>query len=496
MCPPCKSLLESGKAETLLKYLRLFVIAVFALVAAYLLFVVRPADSSHKEGRTVITYWEKWSGEDAAAMQTIVDDFNNTVGKQQNIYVQYLSMSNVDQKTLVATAAGVPPDVAGLWNTQVAQFAEIGALEPLDDLARAAGVSAADYKPVLWEGCRYNGRLWAMVSSCGSQALFYNKRLFAQKGDALRAAGLDPARLPRTLDELDRYAAALDEQETLPGGFKRLKRSGFLPTEPGWYLSFIGYWFGAPIYDAKTDRILLTDPRMIRGLDWVRGYSLRLGKDSLGEFRSGFGSFNSTQNPFIAQTVAMELQGPWMTNSFEKFRPAMNHANVPRSREAGMTALERQNNCEYGVAPFPAADGAGASEITFANFDVLMIPRGAKHKKEAFAFIAFVNSQAQTEKLNLLNCQNSPRRVVSQHFLDTHPNPYIGVFERLLAAPGARGVPSCPIWPEVGAELDNATQRVALLDATPEQALRDAQARVDEKYRQFRLRQQARRAAR
>ena len=424
-------------------------------------------------------------------MQTIVNDFNNTVGKRQNIFVQYLSMSNVDQKTLVATAAGVPPDVAGLWNTQVAQFAEIGALEPLDDLAQAEGISEADYKPVLWEGCRYKGQLWALVSSCGSQALYYNKRLFAQNAPALRAAGLDPARPPRTLEELDRYAAALDETEILPNGFKRLKRSGFLPTEPGWYLSFFGYWFGAPIYDAQTDRILLTDPRMVRALDWVRGYSLRLGKDSLGEFRSGFGSFNSTQNPFIAQTVAMELQGPWMTNQFEKFRPAMNHAKVPRSQEGAMTARQRQENCEYGVAPFPAAVG-GASGTTFANFDVLMIPRGAKHKKEAFAFIAFVNSQKETEKLNVLNCQNSPRRVVSQQFLDTHPNPYIDVFERLMAGPNARGVPPCPIWPEVGAELDNAAQRVALLEATPEQALRDAQNRVDEKYRRFRARRQAR----
>ena len=80
----------------------------------------------------------------------------------RGIYVQYLSMSNVDQKTLVATTA-LPPDVAGLWKLQVAQFAKINALEPLDDLARDHGITAAYYKPVLWEGCRYKGHLWALV---------------------------------------------------------------------------------------------------------------------------------------------------------------------------------------------------------------------------------------------------------------------------------------------------------------------------------------------
>ncbi len=485
--------------------IRTVILALLALAAAYLLFIVQPSDPARKDGRVVVTYWEKWSGEDAAAMQRVVDDFNNTVGRQKGIYVQYLSMSDVNEKTLVATAAGVPPDVAGLWNTQVAQFAEIGALEPLDALAKAHGITADTYKRVLWDGCRYKGHLWALVSACGSQALFYNKRLFAQKAAELRAAGLDPSRPPRTLQELDRYAAVLDEVETLPDGFKRIRRSGFLPNEPGWYLDFIGYWYGAPIYDAATDRILLTDPRMVQAFDWIRSYSLKLGKDSLSEFRSGFGAWSSTQNPFIAGTVAMEMQGPWMATVFEKFRPEMNHwrqSSVVSPQSSGpaienpISKIEnlsaRQAECEWGAAPFPSPI-PGLDDVTYANFDVLMIPKGARHKREAFEFIAFVNSQQETEKLNELGCQDSPLRRVSPDFLENHPNPYIAVFERLLGSPHAYGVPGCPIWPEVGSELDNAVQRVSLLQATPEQALRDAQQRVDEKYREFKERQRARR---
>ena len=131
-----------------MKYLRMFALALLGAVTAYLLFFVQPDEAARLDGRVVITYWEKWAGDDAAAMQRIVDEFNGTVGRRKGIYVQYLSMPNVDQKTLVATAAGVPPDVAGLWNTQVAQFAEINALEPLDDLAKQYGITADDWEPV------------------------------------------------------------------------------------------------------------------------------------------------------------------------------------------------------------------------------------------------------------------------------------------------------------------------------------------------------------
>ena len=64
-----------------------------------------------------------------------------------------VSMSNIDQKTLVATAAGVPPDVAGLWDPDVVQFGTLGALEPLEDLAAAQhGITAGYYKPIYWTG--------------------------------------------------------------------------------------------------------------------------------------------------------------------------------------------------------------------------------------------------------------------------------------------------------------------------------------------------------
>ena len=65
-------------------------------------------------GRVTVTYWEKWAGMEADAMRAIVNDFNETVGAEKGIYVEYLSLANVHYKTLAATAGGIPPDIAGL----------------------------------------------------------------------------------------------------------------------------------------------------------------------------------------------------------------------------------------------------------------------------------------------------------------------------------------------------------------------------------------------
>ena len=209
--------------------------------------------------RVIVDYWEKWTGGEAAAMQQIVDDFNNTIGKEKGIFVRYVSTSTINQKTLVATSAGVPPDIAGLFDVNLVQFATMDALEPLEKMAAAHGIDAAYYKPVYWNACNYDGHLYGLVSTPTVIALHYNKQVFQQNAAALRAAGLDPDRPPRTIAELDAYAHAL----TIHDASGRLIRSGFLPMEPDWYVNYICYWFGGSFWDDRTRRFTLTSPPVV-----------------------------------------------------------------------------------------------------------------------------------------------------------------------------------------------------------------------------------------
>ncbi len=460
--------------------IKIFFSALLGLgVLGVLVFGPRPG-AARPKNRVVVTYWEKWTSKEAEQMKIIVNDFNTTVGKEKGIYVDFLSMSSINQKTLVATAAGVPPDVAGVWGDQVPQFASINALEPLDDLARAHGITRDYYKPVYWRACSYQNQLYALVSTPASIALHYNKRVFRENAPQLRAAGLDPDRAPRTLDELDRYAKALDKFDG-----KRLVRSGYLPMEPGWYLVQTASYFGGQLFDEKTGKFTLTDPKVVDGYKWIASYSKKLGKDSMSEFRSAVGGFDSPQNPFLIGTVAMEVQGPWMSNYIDKNAPQLNRVlTSDKTLEMTWSPEKRRENYEWGVAPWPAVSPE-LKGVTHNPADVLVIPRGAKHRAEAFEFIAFVNSQKEMEKLCMMHCKNSPLSKVSDNFLKRHPNPYIQVFEDLSSNPKAFTIPSIPIWPEVADEMNNVAQKVYLLEDTPEKALAAAQIRLQKKYDDF-----------
>lgn len=462
------------------KVIKLVVIACMVVPACLLLVIGPSPDGNLPKDRVIVDYWEKWTGDEESQMRQIVDQFNDTVGKEKGIYVRYISTSGIDRKTLLATAGGVPPDIAGMWDANVVQYAALDALMPLDELAKEHGITSDIYKKVYWDGCNYNGKLCALVSTPAAIALHYNKRIFQEKAAELRKAGLDPDRAPRTLAELDEYAKVLDEIG--PGG--RIIQAGYLPSVPGWYLNYTPYWFGASYWDAKTHKFTLTDPGVVAAYDWIASYSRKLGKDASSEFNAGLGSAGSPQNPFLTGAVVMEQQGPWMANYIENLKPSMSHVLWTRQEELKQSPSDRLKNYEWGVAPFPSAM-PGLKDVTYCTFDSFVIPRGAKHPREAFEFMAYVNRQDVMEQLCSLHCKNSPLKKVSESFINNHPNPYIREFERLASSENAHGVPQVPISMEVGNELSVMTQSIILLNAKPADILAKLQVQLQARYDRF-----------
>jgi ABC-type glycerol-3-phosphate transport system substrate-binding protein len=431
--------------------------------AVFLLLPLLAGCREPDDGRIRIAYWEKWGGFEAEAMQKVVDAFNRS---QDRVAVEYLSVSSVDRKTLVATAGGDPPDVAGVWLPNVYGFVDRDALMPLDGFIRSEGYTLeqwiARYSRVYGQMCEYRGHIWAVSSTPSATALHWNKRLF-------REAGLDPDRPPRTLQELDEFADRLTKRDPASG---RILQIGFLPQEPGWFSWAFPAWFGGVYLDREGIAIGRTDGALA-AYRWVEGYTRKYGLDAIKSFTAGFGSFASPQNAFMAGKVAMVFQGVWMNNYITQFAPGL----------------------EYGVAPFPVAR-PGVEEFTVAEADVLVIPRGAHHPREAWEFIKYVSTidpRAQTreelrgmELLCYLQQKNSPLREWSPFFEREHPHPHIGLFRRLADSPNAIHTPKMAIWPEYGREL-NAVFEAARLQTQPiEEALAFCQKRVRERWEDHR----------
>lgn len=395
-------------------------------------------------GRVVVKYWEKWTGFEADAMREVVDDFNSS---QDRIFVDYSSVSQIDRRLMLATAGGVPPDIAGIWAGQLPAYSENNALTPLDSLAREAGISAADYIPAFWEICNHREHLWALPSTPTSVALIYNKKMF-------REAGLDPERPPRTIAELEEF----NEKLTKRGPDGRIITAGHLPEEPGWWSQLWGFWFGGELWDGDR-KITTTDPKVIEAFEWVESYPKRFGAHPLLAMRDGFGNFASPQNAFFTGRVAMILQGVWIYNFITNYAPA---------------------DFEWGVAPFPAVNDTTLKNTTLVECDVLVIPAGAKHPREAFEFMRYVNTRGPMEKLCLGQRKFSPLKENSEEFLNAHPNPHIRTFLELAKSPNARIGPRMTTWAEYSADLRNAIGRIWSGKADTRTALQDVQERQQE----------------
>jgi len=91
------------------------------------------------------------------------------------------------QRLLTAVQGGNAPDVSTLDQIWVAAFAEAGAIMPLDDQAKAAGIKPDTFFKGAWDSANYNGKLWGIPFNVDVWSFsFVNNAL-------LKAAGIDPA---------------------------------------------------------------------------------------------------------------------------------------------------------------------------------------------------------------------------------------------------------------------------------------------------------------
>jgi multiple sugar transport system substrate-binding protein len=400
-----------------------------------------PPDTPTEQGRAVVEYWEKWTGAEADVMRSIVDDFNRS---QDRIFVRMLTVSRIDQKMMMAVAGRVPPDLVGLWLTHLTSYVQNNALLPLDTLAREAGIRGEDYIPVYWEMCRREGFLWALPTTPTVTALHWNKKMF-------REAGLDPEQPPRTLEELEYFNDRLTKRR--PDGL--LEQVGHLPQEPGWWMRDFNHWFGGPVWDG--DKRLLLDGQPARAFfQWAASYPRRFGGEGMNNLRAAFGNFASPQNPFFTGKVAMVVQGVWMDNFIRQYAPP---------------------DFEYGVAPFPALAVQQGPPVSIAECDLLVIPAGAKHPKEAMEFIVYTQTPAAMEKLCLGQKKFTPLREVSPEFLHAHPHPYLPTFIALAKSPNAQAILSLPTLAEYSNDLTTYISLVLLGRMDPDEAREALQAR-------------------
>ena len=303
------------------------------------------------EDREKVVFWHLWTGNEAAIVDEIVENFNAYHDKYT---VEALSVPD-EQKIKVAIAGGQGPDVTDSFSANVPSYAGQNIMYCLDELIARDGVDMSQFIPAAAASCAYDGKQYAFPISLNLMMLFYNKDLFAAKN--LEA--------PKTDEDLLNAAIALTEMNA-DGSMKVL---GYPDFPWVYYLDNFAYALGASYTNEDDTECTIDSEGFRRALEMMVAYRDKFGVENVTRFQSG-GAYLDGTDPFLNNAQAMRVDGPWM------------NANMVAAGKADVN---------YGVVPLPYLKGhedqAGRALVSSSMF---YIPATAKNVEGGWAFLQYI----------------------------------------------------------------------------------------------------------
>lgn len=371
--------------------------------------------------RREVVFWHFWGGEDRQVVEAVVDRFNTS---QDEHFVRAIAMpgNNLDMKLFMAVTGGDPPDVINQDDPIMADWAERGALMPLDEVASAAEIEALQewLVPAASRLGTYRGRMYALCNGLDVRALYFNKTVLDQ-------FGLQP---PNSIDELDEISEATTMIQ--PNG--RVERFGYLPDARR--LWAWGIVFGGDFFDDESREVTLASKPIVAALEWMVSYRVRYGAAEVAAFRQGDQSLPGKTFPLLAGRYTMVMDGQWRVRDIV--------AAQAEQRLAGQPVTE------FGVCPLPIPF-EGRPRAGWVNGNFFLVPRGAKNREGAWEFMKFWSGFGSHEANAAETCVAGGWIPVSTAVSD-HPTfqdylqrePLFATFVELAAEPNQIPTPVIP----------------------------------------------------
>src|SRR5438105_1642391 len=254
-------------------------------------------------------------------------------------------------KAVVLFQAKKLPDVLLVQVDWVAEFADLGMLEPLDDWIAKEPPAFYDNIPATFHQ-KWRGKQYYLPIESGAIALFYNTELF-------KAAGLSGP--PKTWEDYESAAKQLTNPDK-----KQYATTATLQVEPPTNMTYDIYPLilqaGGTIIDPKTNKAAFNSPEGIKAIDrYVR--LVNVDKIAVPGVLSN-GEKEKRAN-FASGTVAMMFEGPWGVAIQKQLNP----------------------NLKYDIAPLPA----GVTTGTMVRGSLNTVTTQAQNKEAAWRFVKWMS---------------------------------------------------------------------------------------------------------
>jgi multiple sugar transport system substrate-binding protein len=399
---------------------------VYTLLAALLGCSDRGNDAS------IVKFWT--FGPEGEFVTELLPEFERT-HPGVRVVVQNLPLNAAHEKLLTAFAGDALPDICQLGNTWIAEFAALGALEPLQSYVdRSSLVRQHDYFAGIWDTNVIDGRLYGVSWYVDTRLLFYRR-------DLLAAAGFDHA--PRDWDEWRRAMAAIKAQQGAD------KYAIFLPLnefEPLLNLAI-----------QQSDSLLRDDDT--RGNFESEGFRHALDFYAAAFRENWAPPLGNIQMPnvwdeFGKGYFAFYVSGPWNIGEFKRRLPA-------------------QVQGQWSTAPLPGANGPGGGAAGGSSFAIF---HNSTNKQMAWELAEFLSAVPQQQKFYALT-GDLPARRSAWDLPELASDEYARAFREQLEL--VKPTPKVPEWERIAQEMQLMAERVVRGAVPVDTAVRDLDATVD-----------------
>lgn len=375
-----------------------------------------------------ITFWHTYStgsGEEQTMLEQVIPQFE---AENPGITVEAVGFpyDEFRQKLLTAFAGGVVPDLVRMDIIWVPEFAEMGALERLDDYAGFAalrdGVFPGPLATNFWDGGYFG-----LPLDTNTQVMLYNADVISSP--------------PTSFDELEALASDMSDPAAEVWAFA-------VPGPWAWYLlPWIWSNGGAITDDAITTATgYLNSDASVEAIeklvDWYeRGLiAPTINNSGLGSWEGlGSGRYLATQD------------GPWA------------HPSIVGQYEG----LNLQH------APFPAGD---AGSISIVGGEDIVMFSDSSNKEAAWTFLQFLLSPWAQSTMATTGQIPVIASALEDPYIVEHP--YYGIYLEQLQT--AKPRTPHPAYSRIEVAIQDAVQRVLLGEMNAREALDQAAAQVDE----------------
>lgn len=347
------------------------------------------------DGSMELTIWvhETDSSEEGKHYARLVEAFNEQYAGKYHASLSQIARSGdaggYDDKVNAAISNGGLPDVYTVDGVTVAQYADAGAIVPIDSYFTEEELS--DFNPSIIQQGTYNGKLYTLGAMDSSVGIYYNKAMF-------EAAGITPATAenPWTLDELTEAAKKLTTEDCF----------GITMSLDAKDETMI--YFFLPLIQSQGSNILSEDGLLTEGylngeatvnvLTWIKDMA-----------DNGYVSATPAENSFELGQAAMALTGAWEPANLAKFP-----------------------EIDWGLMPMPKYDSSSKAVSACGSWTFAVSGQCAEEKKEGAAeLVRFMTSTEAAAGMFAANAMPPSRQSAFAEIEDFNQEP-LSVFQYQL----------------------------------------------------------------